>query len=366
MEIKLRYFLVFLAKFRRVPKRIRFIALPYLWPAIARALQIISHSSRMVNPESHEFEEAVFLRSENLNQKMIGLDLTSAARSWVEQDLNLRILSEIKTSGDLKPQFRNKILIIDFDWIFTIHEKPFMFFKIFKLGIKVRRLGMPVWIFLGDTFAVRYLPATCFLVAFCGGSIILQPNTPPEAEVFGIIFPSGPFLWTMSKRNIESFSSGIEIMDRPKVILLARTGELRRINFMNKLEYRLREIGWDISSSDGKLTWEQYANQSKNVKAIATTNWMHKIHIRGTKKTREKISKTTTTHRVWEGFASGSMVMAQRTEVLDYFGFLPGTHYFELWPEEELNEEISFLSDEEINSIAVAGQKLFLALVKNA
>ena len=66
----------------------------------------------MVNPESHEFEGAVFLRSENLNVKMVGLDLTSAARSWIEQDLDLRILSEIRTSRDLMPEFRNKILII--------------------------------------------------------------------------------------------------------------------------------------------------------------------------------------------------------------------------------------------------------------
>jgi hypothetical protein len=99
------------------------------------------------------------------------------------------------------------------------------------------------------------------------------------------------------------------------------------------------------------------------VSAIATTNWMHEIHVRGSKKTMERIAKSTTTHRVWEGFASGSMVMTHRTKVLDYFGFLPGIHYFELWSEEDVRNQIVMMDKTEISSIASSGQKLFLELL---
>jgi hypothetical protein len=366
LESEFRFFYKNLTKFRRIPSKVRFILIPYIWPGIAAILNVVSSHSRKVAPYDKEHTKVVVLRSKLRASEIPGQDLTSSMRAWIKDTLNLRICAEVNSSQDFQHDHVNSILAIDYLWIFAVHEKPFMFLKIVRLGIRARRLGMPVWIFLGDTFAVRYLPATCFLVAFCGGSIILQPNTPSEAEAFGLIFPSGPYLWTINKGNIESFSSSIEIINRPKVVLLARSGEPRRINYMNTLENKLRKIGWEISSSDGELTWEQYVNQSKNVKATATTNWMHGIHIRGTKKTREKISKTTTTHRVWEGFASGSMVMAQRTQVLDHFGFLPGTHYFELWSEEELDGEISFPSDMDIEAIAAAGQKLFFKLVNYA
>jgi hypothetical protein len=358
-------FVKFFAKLGRIPRRVRFIVLPYIWPAISIVLKRISKSAKKVEPYNDAFKEAIFLRSEYLNEKMIGIDLTSAARSWIKDVLGLQLVEEIASSADLKNDFRRKVLIIDFDWIFSIHEKPFMFFKIIKLAIKARSLNMPVWVFLGDTFAVRYLPATCFLVAFCGGSIILQPNTPAEAEAFGIIFPTGPFLWSMSDKNCKAFFSDIEVVDRPKVVLLAGTGESRRINYMNELSQKLNSIGWDTTFSNGKLSWNQYVDLSKNVSAIATTNWMHKVHIRGTRKSRNRIAKTTTTHRVWEGFASGSLVMTQRTAVLDFFGFLPGKHYFELWSENDIRNQIIFMDKSEIALIANSGQNLFLDLVKS-
>jgi len=354
----------FLTKLSEYPKRVRFSSLPYLWPAISMVLKGISKISKKIEPYGEVDEEVVFLRSEYLNEKMIGLDLTSAARSWIKDALGLRLIAEIPTTADLKNDFRGKVLIIDFDWVFSIHEKRFMVFKIIKLAMRARKLKMPVWIFLGDTFAVRYLPATCFLVAFCGGSIILQPNTPAEAETFGIIFPAGPFLWTMSDKSYKAFFSDKKFDDRPKVVLLAGTGESRRIRYMNELAEKLKDMGWDTTFSDGKLSWEQYIEQSKNVSAIATTNWMHEIHVRGSKKNISRIAKSTTTHRVWEGFASGSMVMTHRTKVLDYFGFLPGKHYFELWSEEDIGNQIDFMDETEIAFIASSGQKLFLELVE--
>jgi len=354
----------FFARLSRIPKRIRFVIIPYLWPLISSVLNRISKFSHKVDPYSQDFDQAVFLRSDSLKGKIIGVDLTSAARDWISCTLRLEIFSEINSSSDLSGDFKEKILAIDYEWIYSIHEKPFMLFKIAKLSFKARRLKMPVWIFLGDSFAVRYLPATCFLVAFCGGSVILQPNTMAEGEEFGIVFPTGPFLWTMSEKNVTTFYSDLKITDRPKVVVLAGTGEVRRMRYMRKLATRLKEIGWDSIFSDGKLSWEDYVKQSKNTSAVATTNWMHKIHVRGTKKTRSKIATSTTTHRVWEGFASGTMVMTQRTKVLDYFGFIPGRHYFELWSEVDLDTQISFVGESQISSIASSGQKLLLEVLK--
>lgn len=364
LETKFRFYYKALEKFSRIPKKVRFFLLPFIWPGIAAILNVISRNSRKVVPYDTEHTKVIFLRSEVLSTKIVGMDLTSALLSWIQDSLGLRISAEINSSQDLKYDYKNSILVIDYEWIFTIHEKPFMFLKIVRLGIKSRRLGMPVWIFLGDTFAVRYLPATCFLVALCGGSIILQPNTAQEGEAFGLVFPVGPYLWTMSERNTKAFFSSVEIVDRPKVALLARTGEMRRIEFMKNLEKRFDENGWGVIGSDGKLSWDEYVSQVKNVRVLVTTNWMHKIHVRGTKRTRERISKTTTTHRVWEGFASGAMVMTQRTSVLDFFGFVPGKHYFELWSEDDLNKSLVLPCDEEINQIANSGQELFLTLVK--
>ena len=132
---------------------------------------------------------------------------------------------------------------------------------------------------------------------------------------------------------------------------------------MNALANKLNDIGWDTTFSDGKLPWEDYTQQYRNVSAIATTNWMHEVHIRGSRKSINRIAETTTTHRVWEGFASGAMVMTHRTKVLDYFGFLPGKHYFELWSEEDIRNPIVFMNKTEIISIASSGQSLFLGLV---
>jgi hypothetical protein len=338
--------------------------LPYLWPAISVILLRISRHSEKVEPGNEVLKRAVFLRSDHINEKIIGLNLTSAARSWIEESSGLRLSAEIPSTTHLNNDFKENVLIIDFAWIFSIHEKPFMVFKVIKLAARAKSLRMPVWIFLGDTFAVRYLPAACFLVAYCGGSIILQPNTPAEAAAFGIVFPAGPFLWTLNDKNYKVFHSDERNIDRPKVVLLAGTGENRRISYMNQLAGKLNRIGWDTTFSNGKLSWDQYLGQSKNASAIATTNWMHKIHIRGTKKSRNKIAKSTTTHRVWEGFASGSMVMTQRTEVLDHFGFLPGKHYFELWSEDDIQGEIVFIDKSEVDRIATSGQKLFLDLLK--
>ena len=351
-------------KVGKVLAKIRFLVLPYLWPFISKIYQFISTRNKYVDPSSSNFNSVILLKSKNRHETLIGPDFTAGAIDWITNTLEMKISAEVFSSSDINPSFKNKILVIDFAWLYSEHMRPFLTFRIISLAYKAKKYGLPIWIFLPDTFSVRFLITTSFLVAFCGGASIVQSNTMEEASTFGIIFPSGPHFWTISKKSSQIFASDVNFENRSKIALLAGSGENRRIILMKALSNELIKTGWDVQFSELDKTWADYTLQVRSAQLNVTTCWMQTVHQRGSKKSKLKIAPTILTHRVVEGFAAGSVVITNRSSVLDFFGFIPGTHYLELWEKDEIASGIELPRNEQLALIASNGNKLFIELLQ--
>ena len=67
------------------------------------------------------------------------------------------------------------------------------------------------------------------------------------------------------------------------------------------------------------------------------------------------------THRIWEGFCSGSVVITNKNSILDSLGFKPKYHYIDL--DEMLDNNFKLPIDQELYQISTAGNKLFMSLI---
>lgn len=341
---------------------------PFLWPAVSKALGLLSRSSVFTPPGVVKITNALILVSDLESSKRIqvkGIDLTDAVENWLSQSLHIKS-TKIVTSLEQIPKLTDEtILVVTYDWLSSGNRWRKLFKEIRYIADQARRLNLRTWIMVGDSFDQEYIIPGALLVALTGGSTILQSNTKLEGDAFGLIFSSGPHLWTMPKKNLEVFSSSIPWMQREKSVLVASSGEVRRRVFSKIIATQLSQQNWKIQSTNHQLAWEEYVELSKSSQISITTCWLQQQYIAGSRKTKAKIARTTVTHRVWEGFAAGCVVVTNSNSVFDAFGFVAGIHFIELWSEFELFENIQLPNEIELEKIAAAGHDLFSRIVRS-
>lgn len=350
----------------KVNKWIVYSLSPYLWPAISSVLYFFSKRKEFIPPGTEGLGSAVIL-VHNLNEGERvgdwGIDLTDAVENWLSQSLgfeNTIVVDSLKKA----PQFdSHTVLVVSFDWLFSGRRWRGFFKEIRELALEARVRKLPVWVMLADVYDQGSIIPASILVSLCGGAIILQPNTAAEAELFGIIFPSGPHIWTMPPKNLKQFESKTAWIERERIVLLPSGGEVRRSVFMDKVASRMSALGWRIQSTNKTFTWSQYVHVVKHSKILITTCWLQEQFLVGSKKTRRRMPVNTVTHRVWEGFAAGCAVITNSNAVLDELGFIAGVHYVELWTNNELGGDFLLPTDFELEKIAIAGQKHITILV---
>jgi hypothetical protein len=340
----------------------------FLWPVVSLFLSRLSESKARITPVDYEPQQVFILvgtLDASASERIPGIDLTLSLREWVHTNMSSSDI-EMLTSLEYLPLNNSKgVIVVSYDWLITVNLWKRFFSEIRRIATQARRLEVPIWVVLPDAFDLNFAIPASILVASCGGSIILQTNTATEGEEFGLVFPSGPHIWTLPPRVLSSFSSETLWENREPNILLAISSDPRRKTLMEVIAKSLSESQWIMKYSNLELSWSDYVSLVKSCRIVMTTCWMYEIHIVGSQSTKGRIPSTAVTHRVWEGFASGCTVFTNSNKVFEVLGFKPGVHYVEIWDEHVPVENIELPSEHDLKKIAKAGQVLLSQIVNN-
>jgi hypothetical protein len=320
-----------------------------------------------VGKESQIIETAYLFVSdtnERNRRKVPGIDLTKSLISWIEEVKKIQNVCLVSDAKMIKSNKETSVAVFSYDWISKDGNWKMFCYEIWRTGIHLRRNKIPAWVFVADVFAQEHAFPISLLVALSGGAIIIQSNTSKEAELFGLVHPVGPIIWTITPSILNQYSSDRAWANREKVALIANSGEKRRINAMSALRNKLEAEGFGIQTSNHQLDWSNYLEILGNVKVVATTNWVQAEHKIGTKKLKKRISEYNVTHRVWDGFAAGSVVITNNCLTLQALGILPGTHFIEL--DEILLNHSKIPETKKLNEIVNIGHVRFCEIVTTA
>ena len=336
-----------------------------IWPFMSWLSKTIARSRKFVPPGSSQFDSSILLVGNLVpgqRRNIPGIDLTDSIESWLVESMKIKKCVLVDSLDQVITEDSQRVLVVSYDWLISGNRSKHFFKEVRHLAIKARELELVIWVAPTDPFAVwEIIPAT-ILVAMCGGAMILQSNTASEGKVFGLVFPSGPHIWTLPPSKSKQFHSDILWRSRDRKVLLAVSSDPRRKSLMNAIALVLSKSGWNINFSKLNLSWADYTELVKSSQIVITTCWMYQVHLRGLRKTR--VPKTTLTHRVLEGFAAGSLVITNSNSALDSLGFKAGVHFVELWTDIELKEGIQLPDDVDLERIASAGYDLFSEIVR--
>jgi len=336
-----------------------------IWPIFSWVSNTIARSSKFVPPGSVQFDSSILLVSNldpNQRRKVPGIDLTDSIETWLVESLKIKNCILVDSLDQVVMENSRRVLIVSYEWLISGNRPRHFFKEVRHLAIKARELDLVIWVAPTDPFAVwEIIPAT-ILVAMCGGATILESNTVTEGKRFGLVFPSGPHIWTLPPSKSKQFYSDVLWRDRDHNALLAISSDPRRKSLMNAIAFILSSSGWKTNFSQLDLSWAEYVELVKSSQMVITTCWMYQVHLKGPRKS--KVPRTTLTHRVLEGFAAGCVVVTNSNSVLDSLGFKSGIHFIELWSEIELIEIIELPNEVELEKIAAAGHDLFSKIVR--
>ena len=283
--------------------------------------------------EAQKIETAYLFVSDTNERKrkeVPGIDMTKSLGRWLEEVKRIQNVSLVSDVKKINTDNKTSVAVFSYDWISKEGIWKIFCYEIWRTGFHLRSKKIPAWVFVADVFAQEHAFPISLLVALSGGAIIVQPNTSEEAELFGLVHPVGPIIWTITPSILHQYSSDTTWANRGKVALIANSGETRRFNAMLSLRNKLEIEGFGIQTSNHQLDWLGYLNVLGKVQVVATTNWVQAEHKIGPKKLKRRISEFNVTHRVWDGFAAGSVVITNNCLTLQALGILPGVHFIEL------------------------------------
>jgi hypothetical protein len=349
-------------------RKIRFLILPYLWPLISKFLINISKKSTSYNPNMISRKLVYVLVNDNYPlkpPKIPGINLDASLKNWLFETLKFNQVIYINDVSKIPYHRDNNLLVISPNWMFSTHLWKLFFYRIWLMIYYLRKSKTKVWVLPTDTVYCEYVIPLSFLVAFCGGASILSQSTSADALKYGLIYPCGPIFWTFSATSLLEFEPKKSFIERDNQVLLAFTGERRRIDLMENLEKHFSQLGYTVKRSTNNLKWKDYVNAVTNSRIIVTTCWMQEIHLRGPRKYREKIPLTTLTHRVLEGFASKSVVLTTNCSSLTYHGFEDNKHFLDLDRMIESGTDISKYDLDFLEEISIQGNLKFREINTN-
>lgn len=340
----------------------------YIWPLMSAYLKRLAKPRAQFAPLDYEPQQAFILvgtLDSISSERVPGIDLTNSLKNWVRSSMSSTVIELITSLESLLPDNSKRVIVVSYDWLITVNLWRGFFRETRRIGKEAKRLGIPIWVVLPDAFDLNFAIPASILVANCGGSTILQTNTAAEGEEFGLIFPSGPHIWTMPPSLLADFNPNMLWEDREPNMLLAISSDPRRKAFMYAIAGKFSKTEWIIKYSNLELSWPKYVTLVKSCRIVMTTCWMYNLHIVGSKKTKSKIPSMAVTHRVWEGFAAGCTVFTNSNNVFEKLGFKSGVHYVEIWDEHVPVTDIQLPSEQDLREIAKAGHDLFSRIVSN-
>ena len=351
-------------KFRRIFKKIHweythFVikkVLPALWPSLSKQLMYISKRKSLVIPSGSKFKSANVLVGKKRYDHP-NVDLTNATIQWAKYNLEI---ADVCVSHKILKQ-RKDIVIVTLDWFKFKSGHHKLFLNIIFISIRLRIRKQPVWVLLADAFNLQWSIAASILVSACGGAIILQSNTSKEALNFGLVFPVGPVLWTLNSHNYTQFYSKVDWLKRKKMAVFAKSGDGVRVSIFENYSKFLSEQEYIVKGTEHQYTWNDYQELIKSSRIIINTSLLQNSVKKSNMKVAHMLPSFVVTHRIWEGFCSGCVVITNKNSILDSLGFQPKYHYVDL--DEMLDNNFKLPSDYELYQISSAGHQLYMSLI---
>ena len=338
------------------------VILPLSWPIFVRLCAWLSTRKTFVPPVKDFFSSTTIL-TDRLQTSFASnriMYYPHDLSDWAKAKLGI---SHIVFSINVK-QVSSDVVIITPEWIKQQKSHFKSFIPILITGLRLRRKKIPVWAVIGDVYKIEYLIPAVILVAICGGSFICNSITSEEAQNFGIPFPSGPHIIQLNPNNVYLFESKINWESRENIVLFAG-GSIMREHIYSKYHKEFEKSGWTTIIPRRNFNWEEYRNLNKGARILIASSTLVEgaiIRLRFNF-LRSKLSKYAITHRIWEGFCSGSLVVTNATPVLEKFGFKKNIHFLDI--DTCLGSNIVLPDKRIMSEIAKSGNRLFLELVNN-
>lgn len=231
------------------------------------------------------------------------------------------------------------------------------------VAIRLRKLKLPLFIFITDTYNPLYHWMS-FIVAATKGVTVNLPNTSMEASKFGHPFSSPPIFWTWPKSRYDERPRNTW-QNRGNICIFPSLGAAsEERSYLNELMRKTILPKSYKTVQVGGLEKADYLNLLSKSKLYYTTSLVQKDFIVGPKFYQSKISLTTATGQIWEAFGSGCVLITHHNEVLKELGFKEGRDFLDL--NALLNELGNFPSDYDLEKIASNGNLLFESIIINS
>lgn len=335
---------------------------PIFWTLLIKYFKIINKNRKLIAPVKDVFSSALVLtdgKDPRYGSKR-SMYYPDDIKNWLESKLSCKKvnLSTNFSNGDYD------VIVISPEWIRDQRFHIKLFFPAFKLAFKLCKLNKPVWAIVGDIYKIEYLIPASIIVYFCGGSIPLMSITVPEAKKFEIPLPSGPHVIQLNPKTINLFKSNIVWEKRNKVVLFG-SGSKRREAIYSEFHHNLKKIGWETKIARRQYDWDQYRELVKHSQVlVCASTLVESAAIRLRYKFLQKnLAKYAITHRIWEGFCGGLLVITDAAPVLTEFGFIEDTHYINI--QKFIDMKGYLPPSTEMSKIASAGRNLFEDIVLN-
>jgi|688.fasta_scaffold277231_2 hypothetical protein len=364
--------------YKYVYNRVEYFVIRYLltisWPLFVKYFAYKANKSELVVPKANRFKSATILcdspespeiqiskawrkRGVITNSSHFSLIHLKAAKSWAESTLKI---DNVQFSSDLD-SIRSDVLIITGDWLKSKNAHLKFFIPVFKAARKLKSGNIPVWFMQGDTYRLETIIPASILVANCGGAVVLQQSTKNEASKFGIPFPFGPHIWTLNPGNQKMFRSNINWRNREQIIIMAASGDNRRQELYNEFADQLKSAGWKVLATKQQYSWEDYKLVNKKSKVNVNTSLLQEVVVERLGLVRDRASKYTVTHRVFEGFCSGAVIVTNSNPILLELGFKVNEHYLDL--DQLILNGFKLPSERVLEKVARAGNLRFQDLI---
>lgn len=255
----------------------------------------------------------------------------------------------------------NSLVLICYSWLQALRRKPriLRLLEVGKLAMLFNRKKCVVLGVIPDTYIIWNSLIMGLLIAATNGRILLQQNSQASAGKFGLEKSISPVFWTWPSENVQRWKNPTPLAERQKFVAFAVSGDPRRESLLKQLSVTLHRLGYEILETGDIPSYESYADVTKQARIFVTTCWLQERFIEGPSWYRNKLSNATITHRVWEAFASSSLLVCNSNSELESLGFVPGEHYVEL-PSANLVDGWQLPSGPQMEKIATAGHAHFL------
>lgn len=338
------------------------VAYPIVWLVLKKLFQIGYKRRKLITPVKDNFSSALILtdcQGPRYGPKRC-MYFPDSIEGWLESKLGIK---NINLSGTISDSDWD-LIVISPEWI---KERSFhlkFFFPTFNLARKLRKSKTPVWVMIGDIYKIEYLIVASIIVYFCGGSIPLMSITVSEAKKFGIPLASGPHMILLNPNTENLFLSHIVWEKRDRRIIFGGGSE-RREGIYAEFHSNLEKIGWEAIIARRQYDWDEYRELIKNSQIlICSSTLVESAAIRLRFKFLQKnLAKYAITHRIWEGFCAGLLVITDATPVLTELGFMEDIHFINI--QKFIDMKGTLPPSPEMSKIASTGRTLFEKLVHN-